>query len=690
MACLLKFGAVLGLVLLAAADVKPTPIDQVITLLQGVQKEIEKDGKNEQASYDKFACWVEDTLARKASDINSAKELISELNDSIKKAKAEIASHGAEIAQLNKDIAQNNEANKEATALRKKENSEYAEERTESEQCIGALEAGIKVLSGAGTKKSGFLQQFHEAQIMSVVGGVQKALAQMRSKLSDADAEKVMKFVENPQAFAPHGIIAAQTGQNPFGDYAPQSSQITGILQGMYDAMTADLEKDNVHEAESQKSFEELMATKKQELKTLTATLQKQETDSASKQKQLAEDQVQRDDTTSQLAADEEFFDETKASAQAKATEWSVRTRLRVEELAGIQGAVQILSGGADTFSEAVHGPGKSFVELKAVHMHTDAYSHLQSLAAKYQSSNLRRLMVVMKTGGHFDKVMVEIDNMMALLRKEEQDDIAHRDRCENGENANKNQMEDLNSDIKKTDKKLKRMDNTDKALAKELDAVKQQIKDSNKDLQDMLDQRNQDNADFKRALQMDSEAIGLITSATARLTKYYKDNKAAALVQKAPEYANDPDKAPETDFSGKSSHSSESGGIVAILDMIKEDLQKEMKEGRADEAKAQADYMKQSGALQSALDAQTETKVSLEKARADLSEKSADAEKFKSERQGDLDSQGDMKKSLATDCDWVSTNFKSRRDKRKTEMDGLVEAKSFLSGVQNGTPVLP
>jgi hypothetical protein len=68
--------------------------------------------------------------------------------------KGEIASHGAEIDQLNKDIAQNIEAVKEATELRNKENKEYAEERASSEQCIGAMEAAIKVLTGAGTKKS--------------------------------------------------------------------------------------------------------------------------------------------------------------------------------------------------------------------------------------------------------------------------------------------------------------------------------------------------------------------------------------------------------------------------------------------------------------------------------------------------------------------------------------------------------
>merc|ERR1719281_102711 len=134
--------------------------------------------------------------------------------------------------------------------------------------------------------------------------------------------------------FQSEGMSAAQVGQNPFGDYAPQSTQIQGILKGMYDAFTGDLEKDNAAEAESQKSFEALMATKKEELATLEATKQNQETDQAAKTKKLKESQVLKDDTVDQLEADEAFFADTKETCQTKATEWSIRTRLRTEELA--------------------------------------------------------------------------------------------------------------------------------------------------------------------------------------------------------------------------------------------------------------------------------------------------------------------------------------------------------------------
>merc|ERR1740138_339422 len=108
------------------------------------------------------------------------------------------------------------------------------------------------------------------------------------------------KFIKAPENFVGGraGVMsAAQIAANPFGDYAPQSTQIQGILKGMYDAFTSDLEKDNAAEAESQKSYEELMAVKKQELKTLETTLQKQESDQADKTKKLKESEELKDDT---------------------------------------------------------------------------------------------------------------------------------------------------------------------------------------------------------------------------------------------------------------------------------------------------------------------------------------------------------------------------------------------------------
>merc|ERR1719502_2124185 len=135
---------------------------------------------------------------------------------------------------------------------------------------------------------------------------------------------------------------------------------------------------------------------------------------------------------------------------------------------------------------------------------------------------------------------------------------------------------------------------------------------------------RNEEVAAFRQALKDDADAADLLSQAIVALSEFYKRNKMPVpqLLQKAPEYAEDPDKAPETSWSGSNygGRKSESGGIIAILEMLVEDTEKEMKEGRADNADAQ--------------------------------------EKFQKEKEDDADAEADQKKSLATDCEWVKTHF--------------------------------
>merc|ERR550532_3072721 len=100
----------------------------------------------------------------------------------------------------------------------------------------------------------------------------------------------------------------------------------------MYDAFTADLEKDNADESKKQKAFEDLMSTKKAEQKALSSTLTRTEGELATDIKGLADSKSNRDDTKDQLDADETFFAQTKKSCKAKAAAWAERTRIRTEE----------------------------------------------------------------------------------------------------------------------------------------------------------------------------------------------------------------------------------------------------------------------------------------------------------------------------------------------------------------------
>merc|ERR1719386_412764 len=181
---------------------KDDPVARVVVLIKELMAKIESDGKAEQKTYDKFACWCEKTLARKAAAIDEAKEVIEKTQREIIELKGRLGELGATIKQLEKEIGENEEAQKEATEIREKEHADYEEERTESEQCIGALESAIKVLTGAGTKKAE-LQTLQVAQLMSVVAGVKSVLRRVpeSSALTDSDLNVVKDFVADPAKF---------------------------------------------------------------------------------------------------------------------------------------------------------------------------------------------------------------------------------------------------------------------------------------------------------------------------------------------------------------------------------------------------------------------------------------------------------------------------------------------------------
>merc|ERR1719420_1707271 len=89
-------------------------------------------------------------------------------------------------------------------------------------------------------------------------------------------------------------------------------------------------------------------------------------------------------------------------------------------------------------------------------------------------------------------------------------------------------------------------------------------------------------------------------------------------------------------------------------------------------------------------VDAQEETKATTETELGDLQEKMNNYEKFKKEKSDDKDAELDTAKAVGTDCAWVKSHFDKRRQKRKTEIDGLVDAKAFLAGVAAGNDPLP
>merc|ERR1719160_1887016 len=179
------------------------------------------------------------------------------------------------------------------------------------------------------------------------------------AELSPEQLQVVTDFLQDPAEFYDR---KAQKEAS----YSPASSTIMGILKDMYDTFVKNLEHETDVESEAQKNYEDLMAVKTKEHASLDAELKQRTAEKAEAEEMLADASQELDDTTKQMHADIEFFDETKASCSAKADEWSERVRARTEELAGIDKALEILTGddAKALFNKAIKPGMETFLQL--------------------------------------------------------------------------------------------------------------------------------------------------------------------------------------------------------------------------------------------------------------------------------------------------------------------------------------
>lgn len=302
-------------------------------------------------------------------------------------------------------------------------------------------------------------------------------------------------------------------------------------------------------------------------------------------------------------------------------------------------------------------------------------------MATKFGSAALAKVATEVRMGGHFDKVIHMIENMILKLKDEQQEDIEQRDMCESKEDENKKNMEDINFNIGKDKDKLDRLGNSQKELEEKSLKAETEINATKKTIQEMKDMRAKEWGEYSQAVKDDLAAIDLIQQAIDSLRKVYESNNIKMDKFGLVQVRSDPKPATweEDKYGGKKA---ESTGVIAILAMIKEDLEKEVKAEQGIDASTQVNYRSDMEALEETLAAQEKAKADADKELAEVGFKQADVNGHKKEQEEDLEGEEKIKKALETDCGWVHEGlFDNRKTKRDLEIKGLEEAKHFLSG---------
>merc|ERR1719207_249245 len=471
----------------------------------------------------------------------------------------------------------------------------------------------------------------------------------------------------------------------------------------MYDTFTADLESITVKEAQSQKQYEEAVHDTTVELngddetKGLIQMVAEAEDKKAEAAQNLADTIQELDDTKKELEALKEFFDMMKGACKAKHEEWELRKSQRLEEIEGIKKALEILTSdeARALFANAIKpGMETSFMQLDSDSTVTDAmmkaYNVLKDQAKKSHSMRLAALAATVRTMGvgHFDKVIEEIDKMIEELKAEEKEDIKQRDWCKDEYQENSEEKAEVKWLIKNNEAMIVKLTGVIEKLVEEIEETVKTIDETKKQIEEMEIARKAEHDEFKIAKKDDEDAIALLEKAKKVLGEYYEKEgidmgpiEGSSKLLQEPEFAISADQAPDATFKEKGHRKNQSKGIISILTMIIEDLEAEIKNGIKEEVSAQAEFEKNVDAAKKLIADLEEKKSNLEDDKAENEEKRSDESEDKKSNEKNLENNEEYLKSIKPDCDWMLNSFEERREKRKAEMNGLVQAKEYLSG---------
>jgi len=632
------------------------PVTRVITLLKDMLKQLQKEAEEDQDIYDKLACWCETNDREKTKAIKEAEEKIDMLLSKIEELTGMSAQFGTEIKNLGKDIAKDEDSLDKAIAIRKKELAEFVAEEKDLLQAITSLKAAIAVLSKHHTS---FLQmpEHHLVRVASTLQHVMTKHANLfKGVLTHSQRRVVASFMQT--------------------SYAPQSGEIFGILQQMLETFETNLAGAQKDEQAAVKAFEELKASKEEEIAAATELKNRKAKDLAGADEKLANMKIDLDDTRAKLGADQQFLMMLKEKCEMTDKEWEERTKTRQLEMEAVSKALAILNSddAHDTFTRTF-----TFVQKEAAGhrlMRSQAAELLTTVAKNVHSPRLAAIASRVRLDA-FTRVKKAIDDMVAQLLKEKQDEIKHKDFCV--DELNKNLVATERKDREKSDlmAKIEDLKLTIETLTKEIAALKEEIAEMQLQLKRAGEDREKENNEFKLVVADQRATQKLLQAALAVLQGFYE--KKAALLQSQQEPAGPP---PPPGFKEYKKNKS-SGGVMGMIAQI-------IKDAKAMEAEAIRDEENAGKAYE---DFVMDTNASIEAAKKSIVEKSeekaqaeidlTEAEEALAAAELELEQLANYGLQVHQACDYILKNFEARQTARDEEIEALKQAKAILSGAK-------
>merc|ERR1719449_433045 len=374
--------------------------------------------------------------------------------------------------------------------------------------------------------------------------------------------------------------------------YAPQSGEIFGILRQMKETFETNLSTSQKEEMANQKAYEELKAAKEAEIAAGQDQIDTKTQELADTDEKNAQSKEDVEDTRSALSADEQFLMMLKEKCSMTDAEWEERQKTRQAEMEAVSKALAILSGddAHDLFTKTFN---PSLLQKEnAMHSERRAQASklLSAVAKKFQNPRLATLAVRVRLDA-FTRVKKAIDDMVAQLLKEKEDEIKHKDFCVEEFNSNELQTEKKEREKQDLTAKIEDLELTIKQLTEAIDQLKSEVAEMQVQLKRAGEDREKENKEFQMTVADQRATQKLLTAALNILKGFYAKKAKAAFVQ-TEQPAGPP---PPPGFEAYKKNAA-AGGVMGMIQQIINDakaMEAETIRSEEDAQKAYEDFVK-------------------------------------------------------------------------------------------------
>jgi len=634
---------------------------------------LQRDLDDDKAVHEKLECWCKTNDREKTAAIETGEAKVSELEAFLGEAAAKMrekkTSRDATLDEVNRDEA----SLQEASTLRMKDNKVFHAESANLMEAIKACDQALVVLGGhkAGPGL---------AQLQAVARKLQNAgvLELGRHAVPASDMLALRTFLMKSQASSSFLSIPGYQG------YGSQSGQIQGVLGQMKEDFEKDLSEAEAKEKKDGTDYASLKSAKEEEIQAgrkLRAELDQQ---IAELKEKHAEAFKELEDTEAQLELDRTFLANLREKCSASGAEFDQRVKDRLTEIAAVADTIKILNDDEafNNFDKTVN----SFVQVSSSNSAKERLRRATSVLVQAAAATGAPELSLLASRAQLDtftKVKEEIDKMVVELKRQQQDEIEHRDWCIKDLNENKRDTEAAYDRKDKLQNDIADLTKTIEYLTKEIDAATTAVAEMQEQMKRASENREAENADYQQTVSDQRITQMILQKALKRMQEVY------AFMQQQPG-------APHIETSGThtdpgngparfTKYEEHAGGsrVLRMLEEVLADSRKTEDEAIAAEQDAQGAYENLMQDSNKAITVYSKKISNMNGARATAREDFAMAKDDLRATVAKLGELHDTNGSLHKSCDFIMDTFDARQAARASELDALAEAKAILSGMK-------